>query len=122
MLREHRDQPAGGILAAELEDEGAHLLLGPAGEIADRAEVPADRARPVFVLAEGLLRTADVQRGGEQRLGNGVVQIARDAVTLLRRQLTLAALRVRQVTGGAFALADDGAEEEGGEGRDGDVE
>ena len=115
--------PSSTALGAELEDERAHLALRPAGEVADRAEGLGEGPGSAHaLLLERALRGARVQDRGEQRLGDGVVQVARDPVPLLHRLLSLVALRLGQREGRPLALADDRAEEQRRERRHGDVE
>ena len=123
VLGEGGDEAVLDRVTAELEDERAHLALRAPRQLSDRAQGPPERAgRAHALLLDRLLGGAGVQGRREQRLGDGVVQIARDPVPLLDGLLALVPLRLGQLRGGPLALADDGAQEERRERRDGDVD
>src|SRR5215211_2060493 len=78
----------------------AHLTLGAPRQLSDRVQVPADDDRLAAVaMPQRLLRRARVQHGREQGLGDGVVQVARDSVPLLRGALVLVELSLGQLPG-----------------------
>ena len=123
VLGEGGDEPVLDGVAAQLEDERAHLALRAPRQLSDRGQGSPERAgRAHALLLDRLLGGAGVQSRREQRLGDGVVQIACDPVPLLDGLLALVPLRLGQLRGGPLALADDGAQEERRERRDGDVD
>ena len=98
LLGEGGDQPLLGERAGlELEDERASRPARP-GQLADLAQLLPHRPGDIELLElQRVLRGPDVQGGGEQKLGDRVVQVAGDALSLQRVTLTLAALRLGEL-------------------------
>ena len=95
---EGRHEPVLERVTAQLGDEVAHLGLRAERQLADRLQVPREPAVGArALLRERLLGGAGVQQRREQRLRDGVVQVARDPVALLHRLLALAALGLGQL-------------------------
>jgi hypothetical protein len=99
LLGERSDQPfVGKYLGVELEDERTHLRQSAPGQLTDLAQLRAQLLGGIgSVLRERPLCGSDVQDCGEQRLRDGVVQVAANAVSFLGGALALAALRLGQL-------------------------
>ena len=98
LCEQRRHEPVLQRVTAQLGDELSDLGLRGEGQLPDRPEVLREAAVVErAVLRKRLLGRARVQQRGEQRLGHGVVQVARDPVALLRRLLALAALGLGQL-------------------------
>src|SRR5215212_2414114 len=121
--REGGDEAVAHLVRAPLEDEPAHLALRAPRQLRDRAQaLPQLRVSRVLFAVELPLGDSRVQHAREQRLRDGVVQVARDAAPVLERTVALAAPGRDQLGARALAVADGGAEEERGQGADEDVQ
>ena len=81
-------------VAPQLGDQRSHLALRALREVRDRAQRLAERVRAHRRAPELLLSGTRLEVRGEERLGDRVVQIARDPVPLLDGPLVLAPLRL----------------------------
>src|SRR5205823_8028981 len=95
----------------------------PLCQLVDRSEcLPEQLGALSAVLVESLLSRARVQDAREERLRDGIVELARDAAALLHGALVLTPFRFGQLLDRALPLTDDGAQEQRGQRRDEDVE
>ena len=97
MVRERGNESVLHGIPAELEDQRPHLGLHASRQLPDRAQLPPHRGRHAGTVRQGLLRGADVQNRREKRLGNRIVQLARDAVALLDGPFALSQLCIRKL-------------------------
>ncbi len=117
----HEPLVAGG--AVELEEKNAHLSLRACSQLGDRTQGAGDRPlgiEPLFL--EIPLRGARMENGREQRLRDGIVEFACDAVALRDRPVALPLLRLLELRDRTLPLADERPDEQRRERGDGDVE
>src|SRR5256885_3462324 len=107
MSREGWHQTVADPARPPLEDESAHLALRLLRELVNRPQRLPEPFGLIAVLGvENLLGRPCMQHAREERLRDGIVELARDSPALFQSALRLAPPRLDELCGRAFAFAD----------------